>query len=243
MRKVFLAMLMIAAITTVSAQSKWTYKLGFGGELKSGNVNTTIFNTNGGIERNDSTLAFDANAAYVYGMKSGDLFENNFTANLKFDFWQYGRWSPFVSASYKIDTIRGFDYRINFLAGVKYRIFWNANCDYSISGAYVYEYTQYHNLSVDDPLYNAGPSVNRISLRFKAKQKIANNVSIKHTTFYTPCITNFSDYGISSVTSLSTQINKHFSFDINFNYEYHSVVPVGVQNTDIITSATLNLKF
>ena len=33
------------------------------------------------------------------------------------------------------------------------------------------------------------------------------------------------------------------SLDLNFNYEYHSLVPKGVQKQDIITSATLSLKF
>lgn len=232
---------MIAAISTVSAQSKWTYKLGFGGEYKNGNVNTTIFNTNGGIERNDSTLAFDANYNYVYGMKDKVEYENNFTGNVKFDLWQYSRWSPFLSATINLNPFNKYDYKLSFLLGAKYRIFWNEKCDYSISAAYVYDYTQYCSEVNTDIL---SPQVNRISLRLKIKQKIGDNVSLKHTTFYQPSVTNFSgDYIINSVTSLSTQISKHASIALNFSYEYHSLVPEGVKNQDIITSATLNLKF
>lgn len=229
---------MIAAISTVSAQSKWTYKLGFGGEYKNGNVNTTIFNTNGGIERNDSTLAFDANYNYVYGMKDKVEYENNFTGNVKFDLWQYSRWSPFLSATINLNPYNKYHYKLSFLAGAKYRIFWNANCDYSISAAYVFDYVDYFE-GID--LAN---QVNRLSLRLKIKQKIGDNVSLKHTTFYQPSVTDFAgDWIVNSVTSLSTQISKHASIALNFSYEYHSLVPEGVKNQDIITSATLNLKF
>lgn len=240
MRKVLLTILMIAAVSTVSAQSKWSYSLGFGGELKSGNVNTTIFNTNGGIQRNDSILSFDANASYVYGLKDKVKYEDNFTGNIKFDLWQYDRWSPFVSASYNHNLFKGYYYRINFLAGVKYRIYWDKNCDYSISGAYVYEYSDYIDSAARADL---GLSVNRISLRFKGKQKICDNVTIKNVTFYTPCVTDFGDYGVTSTTSLSTALSKHLSLDLNFSYEYHSRVPVGVEKTDIITSASLKMTF
>lgn len=230
---------MIAAISTVSAQSKWTYKLGFGGEYKNGNVNTTIFNTNGGIERNDSTLAFDANYNYVYGMKDKVEYENNFTGNVKFDLWQYSRWSPFLSATINLNPYNKYHYKLSFLAGAKYRIFWNEKCDYSVSAAYVLDKVDYF-----DEVVGMNELVHRLSLRLKIKQKIGDNVSLKHTTFYQPSVADFTgDWIVSSVTSLSTQISKHASIGLNFSYEYHSLVPEGVKNQDIITSATLNLKF
>ena len=54
MREVLAAILLLVCAGTVSAQNKWEYHLSFGGELKSGNVNTVIFKNDGGIERNDS---------------------------------------------------------------------------------------------------------------------------------------------------------------------------------------------
>lgn len=238
MRKVLAIIMVMAAITTVSAQSKWTYKAGFGGELKSGNVNTTIFNTNGGVERNDSILSFDAGVSYVYGLKDKVEYENNFTGNVKFDLWQYDRWSPFVNFTYNYNEYKGYYSRYTGLAGAKYRIFWNSRCDYSISGAYVFEYTDY--ISATD----LRAQVSRLSLRFKVKEKIADAVSLKHTTFYMPSFYDFAgDWAVTSTTSLSTQLSKHLSLDLNFTYEYHSLVPEGVEKQDIVTSATLNMKF
>lgn len=238
MRKVFVIIMMLATVMTVSAQKKWGYTLGFGGELKSGNVNTTIFNTNAGVERNDSILSFDANASYVYGLKDGENFEDNLTGNLKFDLWQYDRWSPFVSYSANRNHFKGYDWRHTGLAGVKYRLFWNAACDYSISAAYVFEYTDY--LEAVD----LRAQVSRLSVRFKMRHKLNDNVSLKHTTFYTPSFYDFTgDWGVNSTTSLSTKLSSHLSLDLNFTYDYHSLVPAGVKNADYITSATLKMKF
>lgn len=238
MRKVLVIMMMLATVMTVSAQKKWGYTLGFGGELKSGNVNTTIFNTNAGVERNDSILSFDANASYVYGLKDGDKFEDNFTGNLKFDLFQYDRWSPFVSFSYNRNLFKGYNFRLTGLAGAKYRIFWNPNCDYSLSAAYVFEYTDY----IEQDVLRA--QVSRLSVRFKMRHKLNDYVSLKHTTFYTPSFYDFTgDWAVNSTTSLSTKLSSHMSLDLNFTYEYHSLVPVNVQKQDIITSATLKMKF
>ncbi len=240
MRKVLSIMLMLACVATVSAQSKWSYKLGFGGELKSGNVNTITFNNNGGIERNDSLLAFDANYAIVYGEKDHEKYDMGLTANVKFDLWQYDRWSPFLSATYLNNKFKGFEYKYSFLAGVKYRIFWNSKCDYSISGAYVLDYTEY--FLKDRESFDA--KVSRLSLRLKIKQNITDYVSLKHTTFYQPSVTDFGgDYIVNSVTSISTKLNKNMDLALNFSYEYRSLVPEGVNPQDIITSATLNLHF
>lgn len=239
MRKVFVIMMMLATVMTVSAQKKWSYKLGFGGDWKSGNVNTTIFNTNAGVERNDSTLAFDASAGYSYGLKEGEMFENNFNGSIKFDVWQYDRWSPFVSAIVNCNPIKMYDYRLNLLVGGKYRIYHTDACDYSISAAYVFEHTQYFK-SVE----GMTDKVSRISFRFKMRQKITDNLSLKHTTFYQPAVTNWGgDWVVNSVTSLNAQISKNASLGLNFSYEHNELVPAGVEKDDFHTTASLNLKF
>ena len=247
MRKVLSIIVMLAIVVTVSAQGKWSYHLGFGGEYKSGNVNTTTFHNSGGMERNDSTLAFDANYAIVYGMKDKVVYDKSLTANMKFDLWQYSRWSPFVLMTYYNNKFKGYEYKLSFLAGVKYRLFWNKNCDYSVSAAYVYDYVYYFKYDENGLIPESErlkPQVNRLSLRFKARQKITDAVMLNHTTFYQPSFTDFAnDYIVTSITSLSTQISKHLSLDLSFNYEYHSLVPKGVAKQDIITTAALKLNF
>ena len=157
--------------------------------------------------------------------------------------WQYDRWSPFVSFTYYNNKFKGFDYRLSALLGVKYRIYWDKRCDYSISAAYVQDYTEY-----GDPSVTLKAMVSRLSLRFKMRHKIADNVSIKHTTFWQPSLMEpmtsiTEDYVVTSITSLDTKITDHITFGVNFNYEYHSLVPDGVNKQDIITSASLKIDF
>ena len=147
MRKILILTIMVVATLTVSAQSKWQYTFSLGGEYKSGNVNTFTFNNKGGVERNDSILALDANYAIVYGQKDHVEYDKSLTGNLTFDIWQYNRVSPFVSATYYNNKYKGFEYKLSFLAGAKYRLFYNQNYDYSISAAYVYEYVDYFTMT------------------------------------------------------------------------------------------------
>ena len=143
MKKTILLSLAVLAALTGSAQSKWKYHLGFGGELKDGNVNTVTIRNDGSIERNDSTLAFDAGYGIVYGEKDKVAYDKSLDVHAKVDLWQYDRWSPFVSVSYLNNKFKGFDYRLSALVGVKYRIYWDKRCDYSLSAAYVQDYTDY----------------------------------------------------------------------------------------------------
>lgn len=251
MKRTFLIVLLgtIFLIPSVTAQNKWSYTLGFGGELKSGNVNTTIFTNNGAIERNDSLLSASASYNIVYGMKDKVEYDRGLTVSLQADLWQYDRWSPFILGTYLNNKFKGFEYKFSGLLGVKYRLYVLPGiCDYSLSVAYVQEWVEY--FAADRTDERLRPQVSRLSLRFKVKQKIGDVVTLKHTTFYQPSLMELSgmkslkeDFVVTSVTSIENKISEHLSLALNFNYEYHSVVPEGVKNTDIITSATLKLHF
>jgi len=238
MRKIIIFIILSLLATTTIAQKKWNYQLQFGGEVKSGNVNTVTFTNGGGIERNDSILAFDANYAIVYGKKDQEVYDKSLLCNLKFDIWQYSRWSPFVLATYHNNKFKGYEYKLSLLGGAKYRIFHDDKCDYSISAAFTQEYVDYFTGTEIDR------NISRLSLRFKLRHQINDVVSIKNVTFYQPSLTDFAaDYIVTSSTSLSTRIHKNFYFDLNFNYEFHSVVPQNVIKQDIITTATLRVRF
>lgn len=239
-RKLFAIVLMLACVATVSAQKKWSYNLGFGGELKSGNVNSITFNNNGGIERNDSVLSCSADYSIIYGEKDQVKYDEGFTANAKVDLWQYDRWSPFASVSYINNKFKGYEYKTSLLLGAKYRIYTLPGiCDYSVSAALVYDFVQY---TVEDEALK--PQVMRLSLRAKGKHKISDAVTVKATVFYQPSFYDFAgDYIVTGIASLESKLSAHLFFDINFNYEYRSIVPEGIKNQDIITTASLKLKF
>ena len=242
-KKLLLLVMLVAVLTTVSAQKKWNYTIGFGGELKSGNINSVTVTHNAGVERNDSILSFSGDYLYVYGEKDHDMYDRGLNANLKFDLWQYNRLSPFVAANLIINRFKGYEYKLSFLAGAKFDIYRVQDvCDYSMSAAYVYDHVVY---TMDDPKLK--PDVSRLSLRFKGKQKLGEVVTLKHTTFYQPSVMSAHDFAhdfiFTSVTTFENRIGKNLFLDLNFSYEYRSIVPDDKKNYDILTSANLRFKF
>lgn len=244
MRKVLATLLLIACVSQASAQSKWSWKFGLGGTLNTGNVENQSLNTTGSVERNDSVLAFDAHYAFIYGQQ--DRITNNLelSGGVKFDIWQYNTWSPFFADEAIHNIYKGLDFKNSILAGLKWKFLYGKGYDYSLSAAIVGDYTDYHYATDEE---EAAADLDgwkaRLSLRFKAKQKIGDNLSLKHTTFYQPNVVDFSDYLVTSTTSLETQINKNLTFNIAFTYDYKSVVPAGTEKQDITTTCGLTLKF
>ncbi len=241
--KILLIALILLPNIEVIAQSKWNYHLGLGGELKSGNVNIMTLRNDGSVTRNDSLISLDAGYNLVYGKKDHEVYDKSLASHIKFDIWQYDKWSPFVSANYLNDKSKGYEYKLSSLIGVKYRIFSNLKCDYSISTAYVQDYTDYGNRST-----TLKAMVSRLSLRFKMRHRINDYLLLKHTSFWQPSLMNpflsiTKDYIVSSTTSLITKINQHISLDLNFNYEYRSMVPDDVKKQDIISSVSLRIDF
>ena len=249
MRKALLTILFILSAVTLTAQNKWSYRLSFSGELRSGIVNSAIFKNNGGIERNDSLIALSANYGISYGMKDRIRYDLGLTSTLKADLWQYDRWSPFVLTTYLNNKFKGFEYKLSYLAGVKYRIYTRPKiCDYSISAAYMMDYTEYFAKDRNNDRFK--PMVSRISLRFKIKRRINDIIYLNHMTFYQPSLMDLNgwksvkeDYIVTSITSFENRIGKNVFLDINFSYEYRSLVTKGVSPRDISTSASLRVKF
>ena len=249
MRKALLTILIVGFAVALPAQDKWSYRLSFSGELRSGNVNTAAFKNNGGVERNDSLIALSASYGITYGMKDMVKYDLGFTSTLKADLWQYDRWSPFVLTTYLNNKFKGFEYTLSYLAGVKYRIYTRQKiCDYSISAAYVMDYTEYFAKDQNNDRFR--PQVSRISLRFKVKRRISDIININHMTFYQPSLMELNgwksvkeDYIVTSITSFENRIGKNVFLDVNFNYEYRSLVTKGVNPRDISTSVALRVKF
>lgn len=238
----FLAVLLASATTVFAQQDRWHFQIGLGGELKSGNVNSATLNNTGSVERNDSLISASAGYNLFYGEKDKEVYDRGFQANLKFDLWQYDRFSPFVEANYLTNKFKGFDHKLSLIAGAKYGIYSIKDvCDYSISAAYVSEFLKYTEET------DLRTQVSRLSFRIKFSQRIADAIMLKHTSFYQPSIMSakdFSkDYVFTSVTTIENKIGKRLFLDFNFAYEHRSLVPDEVKRDDTRITANLRYKF
>lgn len=228
-------------------QRRWAYDLGLGTSLNAGNVNNCNINNYASVIRNDSVLAFDFHYKFLYSSlinknNNGNQWEKtNFEINggLKMDYLQYGKYSPFLACEMITNKFKGYNLKMSGLVGFKYRIYVIPSfCDYSISAAFVYDWTDFTDATVL-------PNNNyRISIRPKIKQRLAENLTLLNLTFYQPSVLDFDDYIIHNTTKIQTKITKKLYLDLGFTYEYRSRVPSdNYKHHDILSEVSLRLKF
>ena len=245
-RRLFLFVWLLCCSLGVHAQSKWNYDLGLGASLNTGNVNNCNISHDAAVTRNDSVVALDCHYRVLYSsliLKSDagrKWEETNFEINggVKMDLYQYGKYSPFLACELLSNKYKGYDLKLSGLVGFKFRIYTQPSvCDYSISAAFVYDWNDF----TDETVL---PNNNyRISIRPKIKQKITDNLTLLHYTFFQPSVLDWSDYIVNSLTKLQTQITKKLFLDLSFRYDYHSRVPgENYRHHDILTEVSLRLK-
>lgn len=242
-----LFIILIFSTMQIFGQRKWAYDLGLGTSLNMGNINNCNINNSASVVRNDSILAFDFHYKLLYSSLinknniGNEWEETNFEVNggIKIDYLQYGKFSPFLACEMLTNKYKGYDLKMSGLAGLKYRIYVKPSiCDYSISAAFVYDWTDFTDSTVL-------PNNNyRISIRPKIKQRLTENLTLLNLTFYQPSVLDFDDYIIHSTTKLQTQITKKMFLDLGFSYEYRSRVPSeNYKHHDIMSDVSLRLKF
>jgi hypothetical protein len=227
-------------------QKKWDFGFGLGTSLHTGNVNTFNLNNNASVNRNDSLIALDFHYKVLYSslVDRNDVGqqwkETNFEINggIKLDYKQYGIFSPFLAFEMLTNKYKGYNFKMSGLVGLKYRIYVRPSfCDYSISAAFVYDWTDFTDATVL-------PNNNyRISIRPKIKQRLTENLTLLNLTYYQPSVLDFNDYIISTSTKLQTQLSKVLFLDLTFTYEYRSRVPSeNYKHHDIMSEVSLRLK-
>ena len=242
----FLFILLILSTIQVFSQNKWHYNLGLGASLNTGNVNNCNLSNDASVNRNDSLVALDFHYKLLYSSlihkeDAGRQWETtNFEVNggVKMDLYQYGKYSPFLACEMLTNQFKGYDLRLSGLIGMKYRLYVKPSvCDYSISAAFVYDWSDF----TDETVL---PNNNyRISIRPKITQKLGENLSLYHCTFYQPSVLDFSDFIVNSVTKLQTKITKMLFLDLSFTYEYRSRVPSDkYRKYDILSEVSLRFK-
>lgn len=244
--RILLFFLLALCIKGTLAQDSWHYNIGLGASLNTGNVNNCNVSNDASIKRNDSVVALDFHYRLLFSSlinknNTGPHWElTNFEINggLKTDLFQYDKYSPFLACEMLTNKFKGYDLKLSGLIGMKFRIYTIPSfCDYSISGAFVYDWTDFTD---ETHLLNNNY---RISIRPKITQKLSENLTLYHTTFYQPSVLDLNDYLINSNTKLQTQITRKFFLDLSFTYEYRSRVPSeNYKKHDILTEVSIRFK-
>ncbi|MCR5645245.1 MAG: DUF481 domain-containing protein [Bacteroidales bacterium] len=246
-RKFFLFILLIFSVLNIKAQDSWHFNVGLGASLNTGNVNNINVSHDAAVDRNDSLIALDFHYKLLYSslinktaFGHANWETTNFEVNggVKADLYQYDKYSPFLACEMLTNRFKGYDLKLSGLIGMKFRIYTVPSfCDYSISGAFVYDWNDF----TDETHL---PNNNyRVSIRPKIIQKLTDNLTLRHMTFYQPSVLDWSDYIISSNTVLQTQITRKVFLDFSFTYEYHSYVPSeNYKKHDILSEVSIRFK-
>lgn len=244
--RLYLLILLVFSVVSLNAQNKWHYNFGLGASLNTGNVNNCNLSNDAAVTRNDSVVALDIHYKLLYSSlihkdDVGQQWETtNFEVNggVKMDLYQFGKYSPFLACEVLSNQFKGYDLKMSELVGVKYRLYVKPSVyDYSISAAFVYDRTDFTDETVL-PKNNY-----RISIRPKFTQKLADNLSLYHCTYYQPSVLDFDDFIVNSVTKLQTKITKMLFLDLSFTYEYRSRVPAeNYKKHDFLSEISLRLK-
>ena len=244
--RLYLLILLVFSVVSLNAQNKWHYNFGLGASLNTGNVNNCNLSNDAAVTRNDSVVALDIHYKLLYSSlihkdDVGKQWETtNFEVNggVKMDLYQFGKYSPFLACEVLSNQFKGYDLKMSGLVGMKYRLYVKPSvCDYSISAAFVYDRTDFTDETVL-PKNNY-----RISIRPKFTQKLADNLSLYHCTYYQPSVLDFDDFIVNSVTKLQTKITKMLFLDLSFTYEYRSRVPAeNYKKHDFLSEISLRLK-
>lgn len=243
----FICVLLLAVCCIPTfAQRKWHYELGLGASLNTGNVNNCNISNDASVSRNDSIVGLDFQYKLLYSSlinknnAERKWEESNFEVRGggKMDLYQYGTYSPFLACEMLTNKYKGYDFKASGLVGIKFKLYTKHSvCDYSISAAFVYDWIDYTD-STTLPNNNY-----RISIRPKFKQKIGDNLTLSHCTFYQPSVLDIGDCIVNSTTKLQTKLTKILFLDISFVYEYRSRVPTeNYKKHDIYTEVSLRLK-
>lgn len=246
-RFVLFIALFLGTIQLFGQQHAWDFNFGLGTSLNTGNVNSCNINNSASIVRNDSILAFDVQYKLLYSslINRNNIGQNweetNFEINggIKLDYLQYGKFSPFLACEMLTNKYKGYNLKMSGLVGFKYRIYVRPSlCDYSISAAFVYDWTKFTDSTVL-------PSNNyRISIRPKIKQRLTENLTLLNLSYFQPSILDFNDYIINTTTKIQTKITRMLYLDLVFTYEYRSRVPSdNYRKHDITSEVSLRLKF
>jgi len=113
--------------------------------------------------------------------------------------------------------------------GARYRIVDTTNVSLFVGTSAMYEFE----LLLDNSEGNSGSNAFDafrgniyLSLNFNIKE----NLRFGHITYYQPALSYFSDYRLSSETSMRIKISTKLTYKVSFNFSYDSDPPDEVQN-------------
>lgn len=208
---IILILLTIAVFSCESAAQVSTGITFQSGRIEQLNINYDII-----LSKKDSLFKYSAFSKFRYS-ESSQVTNRDFRNGVGLDLNPYNTFSPFVLVEYRINYFMDITDKVNALVGIKYTFLKSDDYKYSISGALIYEKTDF----VSD---YRDKEIARLSIR----QKISHNLgkfNLNLVAFYKPSILDLSDYDIEIIAGIGYKLTNKLSLSIKNEFEFYSNLP------------------
>ncbi len=155
----------------------------------------------------------------------GESFENGGISHIRYNYRYFPRigWEVFAQAQYnKISFIK---FRGLLGTGPRFKLTKSENYKFYLGTLIMYEYEEITDGFTGIQRDFRGSTYASFSLY------PTDNISLTSTTYYQPKLSQFSDYRISSQSSLSVILIKKFALIITYTFTYDSFPAVGIRNS------------
>ncbi len=238
-----LGFIFLAIFSASSQDSKWSGKFSLGGSYYKGNVSKTDIRSDGAVSHRDSTFEFSSDYRTIYGRNGTTENNREFSSTVKFDWLPFAYVFPFLAFENYSNIYKGYDLRLSGLAGAKFKIYKTKITDISLSAAALYSIEDYTLPKDPKDVVKPNSELFRLSIRPKIVQKLGENVTFRHTTYYQPNTKDFNDYILESKTTISNKLTNILSMDLTFEYDYVSSPPSSdIVKEDIALIISLIIK-
>jgi len=209
------------------------FGVGLDGDFRKGNVTRNLLKARLSLnyETPKSILGFSTSPRFAYGTFKGVLNEQELFVDFNTTLYAYQRKLYYLAFGIiEKSNLRKINTRALGGVGFGYRIFGdknhpNSRIKLTVTNAIVYEATDYYK--------KEDIKVIRSSTRVKfGAEIIKGKLFFNNTTFIQPAL-NKNNFRWNAITSFSVKASKKLTFNVLLDNSYESVVPDGIQNTDI----------
>lgn len=196
--------------------------------VQSGNVETQFATFRGDVSTIDSLVEVGFHGEFAYGEQDGIKNQQLLLGTATVDFWAENVLSPFLLGSAETNFQRQIDLRWQAGGGLKWQFWRDTTNDVSISGAALFDATEYDPAAGLDAVHTG-----RASFRLKGQHILLNTyLLITHTTFFQPSLSLAEDFRWNTLITFDVPLSSVLALRASVGNTFENIVPVGKKKHD-----------
>lgn len=204
------------------------YQVSTDGNFSFGNVQRIVSTNRFDLTMRNSKFILKENFSFIYGETFKTVTERDYINRLQLDFFTRHRFFPIIYNRIETNLRRQIDFRFQTGGGIGAHVFNKPNNVLTLYVVGAYDNTQFVASEVSYKITRVGMSVDARQTLPRTKITITEVVYLMQGLSSGP-----SNYLVIGIARLAMPIHKHFSFTVNANYSYESIVTPTRENQNI----------